>query len=127
MKMASFWKRLVGSFIDSSLIALMSLLLELVFELPSQIGNWLYLIIFYLYNILCDFNNQPTLGKLIMKLKVIRTDGQKPELKNAIYRNLGKIVSALPFFYGFLRILAPHQQQTMHDELGKCLVIEKSN
>lgn len=59
-----------------------------------------------------------------MKLRVIEVNGQKPGLKNSIYRNFGKIISAIPLFYGFLRILAPHQRQTIHDEIGKCLVID---
>jgi uncharacterized RDD family membrane protein YckC len=71
-----------------------------------------------------DSYHQQTIGKMILKIKVIKTDGTKPDILSAFYRNFGKIVSAIPLFYGFLRILDPNQRQTVHDQLGKCLVIE---
>lgn len=88
------------------------------------IEDFFAFILFYCYGTIIEHYKQVTLGKIIMKLKVIGTDGQRPTMLNSFYRNFGKIVSVLPFFYGFLRILAPHQRQTIHDELGRCLVID---
>jgi uncharacterized RDD family membrane protein YckC len=73
-----------------------------------------------------DYYYQGTFGKMIFNMKVINLKRQKPDLLSSFYRNFGKIVSAFPFSYGFLRILAPHQTQTIHDELGKCYVIDTS-
>ena len=123
---ASFWKRLMAFLIDTILITIFSVVAAGIFGLPDVIEYWLYAGLFYTYNILCDTYHQATLGKIITKVKVTGIDGQKPGLKNSIYRNFGKIISALPLFYGYLRILAPHQRQTIHDELGKCLVVESS-
>ena len=64
-----------------------------------------------------------TFGKRILKLKVIQTNGNTPDLLSCFYRNFGKYISLIPFGYGYLRILAPHQIQTIHDQLAKCLVI----
>ena len=63
---------------------------------------------------------------MVLRIKVILTDGTSPKLLDSFYRNVGKLISTLPLFYGFIRILAPHQRQTIHDELAKCLIIEKS-
>jgi uncharacterized RDD family membrane protein YckC len=71
-----------------------------------------------------DYYHQGAFGKIILKMKVINLERQKPDLLSSFHRNFGKIISALPFLYGFLRILAPHQTQTIHDELGKCYVID---
>jgi uncharacterized RDD family membrane protein YckC len=123
-KKASFWKRLVAYIFDNLLLVIFTALLARIFGLPDVIEYWLYFVLYYAYNIFCDNYHQATLGKMIMKLRVVGIDDQKPSLKNSIYRNFGKIISALPFFYGFLRILAPHIRQTVHDEWGKCVVIE---
>jgi len=110
--------------IDTILISTISLLIQMTFKLPDIIEYWAYFGLLYTYNILMDSYHQQTIGKMILKIKVIKTDGAKPDLLSSFYRNFGKIVSALPLFYGYLRILAPHQRQTIHDELGKCLVVE---
>ena len=121
---ASFWKRLIAFAIDSILIIIISALLGVIFKLSPPVVYWLDVALFYTYNIFMDTKHQATLGKIILKIKVIKADGTRPDLMNSFYRNFGKFISAIPLFYGFLRILAPHRRQTMHDELAKCLVIE---
>lgn len=121
---ASFWKRFIAFFVDNLLITVLIVVVGRIFGFPDIIEDWFAFVSYYLYNIFCDYYNQSTLGKMVMKLRVIEVNGQKPGLKNSIYRNFGKIISAIPLFYGFLRILAPHQRQTIHDEIGKCLVID---
>ncbi len=71
-----------------------------------------------------EYYFQGTCGKMIFKLKVISNKREKPDFLPTLYRNLGKTISALPLFYGYLRILAPHQLQTMHDEFSLCYVVE---
>ena len=123
-KKASFWKRLIAFYIDATLVIIFCALLGLILNLSDTLQYWLDVGLFYSYMILMDYYHQATLGKMILKLRVIKVDGSKPDFLSSFYRNFGKIISALPFGYGFLRILAPHQRQTIHDELGKCLVIE---
>jgi uncharacterized RDD family membrane protein YckC len=123
-KKASFWRRLYGYLFDSIIFSALSGLVGLIFGLPDDMERWFYLVLFCLYNILMDYYYQGTFGKMIFKMKVINLERQNPDLLSSFYRNFGKIISALPFAYGFLRILAPHQQQTIHDELGKCYVID---
>lgn len=123
-KKASFWKRLIALIIDIILLSIFSWLIKMVFRLSHTSEYWFYFGLFYTYHIFMDSYHQQTIGKMILKIKVIKTDGTKPDLLNAFYRNFGKVVSAIPLFYGFIRILDPHQSQTVHDQLGRCLVIE---
>ena len=123
-KKASFWKRLVGCIIDTVLLTIVSALLQALFDFSDIVEYWVYFLIFYAYNILMDHYFQATFGKRILKLKVIKTDGTTPDILNSFYRNFGKNISILPLGYGYFRILAPHQKQTIHDQLGSCLVID---
>ena len=81
------------------------------------------LVCFSLYYILMDHYFGGTLGKLGLNLRVITKDRRYPTWWQAVSRNLGKIVSGLPLGYGFLVILAPHRNQTFHDQLGNCFVV----
>jgi uncharacterized RDD family membrane protein YckC len=124
LKKASFWKRLIACLIDNLMIMLVVEITAVIFQFPNVVGNIGAFILFYLYGTFSEHYFQTTAGKSVMKLKVVGEDRQAPTLLNSFFRNLGKMISAIPLFYGFLRILAPHQQQTMHDELGKCWVID---
>lgn len=126
LKKASFWKRLIACFIDNLTIAIVVVLTSRIFGTVDVVEDLLAFLLFYCYGTIIEHYKQVTLGKLIMKLKVIGVDGQRPTLLNSFYRNFGKIISAIPLFYGFFRILAPHQRQTIHDELGRCLVVDVS-
>lgn len=121
---ASFWKRLGAFLIDSILIALVATALELTLDLAHAIAQWIDFFLFYGYNILMDYYYRGSFGKMCFNLKVISADKKELTFLRSFYRNFGKVVSALPLMYGFLRILAPHQRQTIHDELAKCYVVE---
>jgi uncharacterized RDD family membrane protein YckC len=123
-KKASFWKRLIAMHIDMLLMSIISWLIQMTFKLSDTSEYWIYFGLYYTYGSLMETYYQQTIGKMILKIRVIKTNGEKPEFLSSFYRNFGKVVSTLPLFYGYLRVLAPHQRQTIHDEIGNCLVIE---
>src|SRR6266852_5987764 len=100
-KFAPSWKRLVSYVIDVILTNIVSMAIYWTVGLPFEMKDWLIFAVFMTYNILMDYKFQGTLGKRILKLKVIRTNGQRPDLKTSFYRNFGKIVSWLPLGWGF--------------------------
>jgi uncharacterized RDD family membrane protein YckC len=110
--------------IDVTLLNIITWIIQLTFQFSDTVDYWLFFGLYYTYSTLMETSYQQTIGKMILRIKVIKTDGTNPELLSSFYRNLGKLISTLPLFYGFLRILAPHQRQTIHDELAKCWVIE---
>jgi uncharacterized RDD family membrane protein YckC len=122
---ASFWRRLVAFLIDGIIIAILSAIVAEIFELNRIEGYWFNMILFFTYNIVMDYTSMGTIGKIYLNIAVVGTDGRTPSLFNCISRNLGKIISGIPLWYGFLRILAPHVQQTLHDQIGGCFVVER--
>jgi uncharacterized RDD family membrane protein YckC len=63
-----------------------------------------------------------TPGKWLMGLKVVPIDGRPLSTGRAVLRFLGYLVSALPFYAGFLWILGP-QRRAWHDLLARTEVI----
>lgn len=122
---ASFWKRLLACIIDNVIIGMSVGVGLTILGVPEVISDLLAFIAFYVYGTFMEYSRQSTWGKDLSKLKVVATTGERPTLLQCFYRNAGKIVSVLPLFYGFLRILAPHQRQTIHDEMAGCLVVER--
>ncbi len=51
----------------------------------------------WLYSTLLEGFNGQSLGKRVMGLKVVRTDGKKMSYDHAAIRNFGKILPLLPF------------------------------
>lgn len=123
-KKASFWRRLIAFTIDALIVAITSAIIAVVFEFSASSSYSLNLLLFYLYNIIMDYYKMGTIGKLYTNIRVVGVDGQRPHFVNSVLRNLGKIISGIPLFYGFLIILAPHVRQTLHDQLGKCYVVQ---
>jgi uncharacterized RDD family membrane protein YckC len=51
----------------------------------------------WLYSTLLEGFNGQSLGKRILRMKVVRTDGKKMSYDHAAVRNFGKILPILPF------------------------------
>ncbi len=63
-----------------------------------------------------------TIGKMIFGLRVVRTDGQPLSFSRALARALGYIVSAIPFFLGFLWVALTSGKRSWHDALTDTMV-----
>ncbi|MES1208129.1 MAG: RDD family protein [Pseudomonadota bacterium] len=63
-----------------------------------------------------------TPGKWLMGLKVVSGDGRPLSIAQAALRFVGYLVSALPFYAGFLWILGP-ERRGWHDRLARTQVI----
>lgn len=122
---AASWKRLIAYLIDITLVNIISIIIYYIAGVPLSMFNWLIFYVFMIYSILMDYKFQGTVGKLILKLKVIRVNGERPDLSTSFYRNFGKVVSTLPLLWGFIRILTPSYPQSIHDEISRCLVVER--
>lgn len=124
IKYAPGWKRLIAYMIDVILIQLpVSISWFIVVEVPIPLS--LVFGIFLCYNVVMDYSFQGTLGKMILRIKVIKVNGEKPDLLTSVARNVGKIISWLPLGWGFIRLLTPTFPQGIHDELAKCFVVEQ--
>ena len=78
----------------------------------------------FLYQTLFIWYYGATIGKIIAKIKVIDFDDfGKVSLLNSAVRSFGRIVSESIFYIGFLVAFYTQSRQTLHDKIGKTLVV----
>ena len=64
-----------------------------------------------------------TPGKMLLRLKVVRTDGTPLGFTRAAERFVGYILSLLPLYVGFLLIAFSREKQGLHDLIAGTFVI----
>ena len=78
-----------------------------------------------LYHTVPVWQNGMTLGKYIMKIRVIDLKmGDRPSLIQAFLRALLRIGSEVFFYLGFIMAFMMPLRQTFHDKLSDCVVID---
>lgn len=81
-------------------------------------------ILYIIYSIVMDVSPiQGTVGKRIVKIKVINKDGSRLSLKESMTRNLFKMVSMIPFCLGHLWILFSRNKRSWHDSVAKTDIV----
>ena len=111
---AGFWIRLVASIIDL-VIVLIGLALLSVLAPDSLTG----LALSALYYVLLTGLRGQTVGKMTLGIRVVRADGRLPGLGYAALREVvGKFVSAIALFLGFLWIAWDREKQGWHDKIA---------
>jgi uncharacterized RDD family membrane protein YckC len=107
LPLSSFKKRTFAFLIDFALILAITLAIVFIPQLISPAdANWggeistaifITVGLLWLYSTLLEGFNGQSLGKRVMGLKVVRTDGKKMSYDHAAVRNFGKILPLLPF------------------------------
>ncbi len=87
--------------------------------LLSTLG--IYLLVSILYDVGFWLLAGQTPGKRILGVRVMRTDGKRLRVGDALVRQVGYWVSAI-FFLGFLWILFDNRRQGFHDKLAGTIV-----
>ena len=67
-------------------------------------------------------NNGQTPGKLLMKIRVIKTDGSPISDSDAVLRYIGYLLDSF-FFVGWLWALFDNKRQAWHDKLAHTYVV----
>ena len=106
LPLASFKRRVYAFLIDFGLMLLITSLLALPEFVPALFGSltsfdlsifpFIAIGLFYVYSTLLEGFNGQTLGKRIIGLKVVRTDGKRMSYDHSAIRNFGKAF-LLPF------------------------------
>ena len=77
------------------------------------------------YFVLLTYFYQGTFGKKVMGLKVVTANNERPSFLTIFLREvIGKFVSGIVFFLGFIWILFDKNKQGWHDKIAKTLVIK---
>ena len=78
-----------------------------------------------IYHTVLVWQNGMTLGKYIMKIKVIELEtGDIPSFQRSFLRASVRIPSELLFYLGFLMAFFVPLKQTLHDKLSHCIVTD---
>ncbi|NPV91619.1 MAG: RDD family protein [Firmicutes bacterium] len=125
----------VATIIDGILFMILGFIMALMFGTTSSTGfelsgapAFLLMIIGLLYFVLLEGTIGATLGKLLLGLRVVKTDGRKCDIVGSLIRNLLRIVDALPFLYivGMITIWVTKRKQRVGDLAAGTLVVKKN-
>lgn len=141
---ASFWKRLIAAILDGLILSVaFSLFFSMLsvnngfrfsFFLGSPfltysgsenlVGNLLRIGLSLAYYVLLTWQSGSTLGKRLMKIKVVAENGSKATFTTVLLREvIGKFVSTIVIGLGFLWVLFDAKKQGWHDKIAKTLVV----
>jgi len=115
-----FWTRFIAAIIDAIVVWFLISILNFFISLlmVSLVGSLLY------YWLFTGLKGQ-TPGKMLVGIKVVNTQGDRPGLASAALREIpGKIISAIVFCLGFLWIAWDMQKQGWHDKLAATYVLK---
>jgi len=133
---AGFWLRLVALLIDGFLVFMMqvvfSLLLVMVggggFNLQgsmpilTQVFSTILSLFYWVF--FTGYCGQ-TPGKMLLRIQVVRLDGETLGYGKAFYREvIGKFISGIIFLIGYLMAAFDDQKQALHDRMAKTYVIK---
>ena len=144
LPIASTQRRMVSFVIDDLVVSLFFIIifypqLSLVFSSVTEVNEMTLqsinafisqniLVIFaikILYHAVLVWQNGMTVGKYIMKIKVIDLQtGQTPNFSKALLRASIRIPSEVLFYLGFVLAFFLPLKQTLHDKLSNCVVVD---
>jgi uncharacterized RDD family membrane protein YckC len=70
------------------------------------------------------FTNGYTIGKRILKIRIVATNHEHLSLWHSIERSLGYYASSLEFGFGFLQYFFDYNRRTVHDRIAETIVIK---
>lgn len=123
---AGFWRRFAALIVDSILLAIVNVILQALFSntLAEALGALISIIYF------TSLEGGPrgqTVGKAVLGIRVIGIDdGQPIGYPRAFIRWLGRIVSTIFIFIGYLWMLWDGERQCWHDKFASDVVVPVS-
>ncbi len=133
MQYAGGGARLLAAIIDNIILVLVGFVLGFVIGMvmgkSGQIlSTILSLVISIYYWVFYQASSGQTLGKKAMGIKVVDMAGNKPSAMTFFLREIiGKLVSAIILFIGYLMILWDGKKQGLHDKIAGTVVVRVAN
>lgn len=79
----------------------------------------------FIYGVFAEASaKQGTIGKILLSIKVTDMGGARVSIGLSFLRNLGKVLSVAPLFFGYLYSFLNKKQQCFHDVAAGTLVIK---
>ena len=134
-QIATTGKRLSAFFIDDIVVSIFLLVIfynqlssfkdpaTLILFLESNFLTFLFLRV--IYHTFFVWQNGMTVGKMMMKIKVVEMDtGYTPSFGVAFLRAGFRVVSETVFYLGYIMAYFNPMVQTLHDKLAKTVVVD---
>lgn len=142
MRLASFRRRMAAFAIDMALISAMFMLgvvvlgkllsstdwLDLDGDIQLELGfdNWYSVILIGVYFSLSHFFGRgQTLGKWLMKLRVVSLRHERLGFWHCVERALGYGASALEAGFGFFQVIWKPDRRATHDRIADTIVVDE--
>lgn len=124
---ASFGRRLVASLVDGLVLGVLYFILLAIVGENAALGLGLIAGIAY-YALLEGGASGQTLGKKLLGIRVVDfNSGGSIGYGRAALRYIGRIVSQIPCFLGYLWMLWDKEKQTWHDKFATSVVVPESH
>ena len=118
--------RFVAVLIDAVIIAIIAGIISI--PLQTRLLGAVSLLIFLLYYILLEGAYGQTVGKMAVKIKVVREDGTKIDYTDAVVRTVLRIIDAIPFvvpyLLGAILIWTSDKKQRLGDRTAHTVVVK---
>jgi uncharacterized RDD family membrane protein YckC len=119
---AGFWIRFCAAIIDGIILSVVTALSSLLFAYMTFFFGFILL---WIYHWLFTGIKGQTPGKMLLGIKVVDVNGDKPSLGTAALREIaGKTISMIILFIGFLAIGMNDRKQGWHDEVSHTFVVK---
>jgi len=140
LEFAGFWRRLAAFIIDGIIVAIIvgaitSILFPFTWLPFAGESHWIPFYRGSVQNIISNAANLiyavafwswrgQTPGKMLLNIKVIRTDGSGISVGYAVLRYLGYIISGVALGLGFIWIAFDSRKQGWHDKIADTYVVK---
>lgn len=129
MEYAGRLHRFAAFIIDAIVISVVIVVLDAIGAIdigePSATDQVLEAVISFGYYILLTAAFGATLGKMALGMRVVEESGQKAGFFRVLIREtIGKVVSAIVLFLGYIWILFDGNRQGWHDKIGGTFVVK---
>jgi len=121
---AGFWNRAVAIVIDGVLLAIVSLITNILLN-ESAAGFVGFLVGWFYFAGMESSARQATLGKSAMGLVVTGIDGNRISFLRATGRYFAKWLSAVILLIGYIMAAFTARKQALHDILASTLVLKR--
>ena len=126
LQYVSVWPRAGAVIIDSIILVVVFAILNLIFQNAQTVGVILEVILFFGYFIVMEAMWGATVGKMALRLRVVKTDGTPISWSESVIRNLLRIIDGL-FYYlvGAILIWTSPLRQRLGDRAAKTVVVKR--
>ncbi|MFA4887239.1 MAG: RDD family protein [Candidatus Nanoarchaeia archaeon] len=131
MVYASLGKRVLGTLIDFLLIILISIPYIFLFGnakpfAVTGLPAFIFFLLIFAYYFVLEATSGKTLGKMIVKIKVVNEKGQAITGGQSFIRTFFRIIDgAFIYLVGFLCVLLSKNKQRLGDMVAKTYVIQE--